>query len=254
MPPGRPATASAARPRRADDDRGGPQVLHGRHAPSSYVRPPAAPGISATAPVRSGEPAATLAGGPGPISWPAPRPPGTAPRPQEAGGPAQAELVERLDEPTVDRPAPGQRHVGRPVEQQQDGGGGRGAVLELLFEVEGGGYAAHVADLHVEHDQVGHDRAGRCADVTSPPYRTLADSSDRAASTSSKIQSASVAISTSDTVGQATGRERSGASGRDAAAPLGSSRPRLFADRPSLYAATIARRGSGRRRSARHPG
>ena len=71
------------------------------------------------------------------------------------GGSAQRERVDRLHQLGVGLGLPGDPLIGVAIEQHQDLGVGHAPGFSLEAQVEAGGHTAHVADLQIEHHQVG---------------------------------------------------------------------------------------------------
>jgi hypothetical protein len=70
----------------------------------------------------------------------------------------------------LDQLGVGQRLTGDPlidvtVEQHQDAGIGYSACLGFEAKVEAGGHTAHVADLQIEHHEIGFELGNRRPDV-----------------------------------------------------------------------------------------
>ena len=83
---------------------------------------------------------------------------------EQLDGAAKGARVDRLDQLRVGVDALGQEPVGLPVEEQQDRRVGDAAGRSLEPQVDGDRETTHVADLHVEDDEVGLLLADHVAD------------------------------------------------------------------------------------------
>ena len=89
---------------------------------------------------------------------------------QRLGGAAQRARVDRLHEHGFDIGARGEEAVGLTVEQQEDRRVREPPARLLVAQVDRDRDAAHVGDLHVEHDEIGIVLAHRALHVLAPGH------------------------------------------------------------------------------------
>jgi len=82
-----------------------------------------------------------------------------------AGGAAQTQRIERLDDPPFGTAAPGEMHVGESVEEHEHGDVRDASAAVVEAQVHRDGHRTHRTDLKVEHGEIGSALQNRTSDV-----------------------------------------------------------------------------------------